>query len=300
MAVTSWRVVLITTVWPVAGALAEALGGLGHEPVAVVSARRSRPGPAGPFAITDATAPPGLDVLFPRDRHAIEPLMRAYGPDLAVCWGYPWRIPLAALEVPRLGSINNHPAFLPRHRGPIPVSWAIREGDASYGVTWHRMDADLDTGAILAQASVPALDDEFSFEQLGPRMLEAALKILLRALDRLAAGDPGDPQASDGATWAGHFEGDYAEIDWSAPAGAIHRQVRAWAFAAGTEKIPGPLATVDGRRVKVTRTSLADPGDGALRMDAGDGPIWVVAWEPVEEAVAEPSAAPAREGVSPR
>jgi methionyl-tRNA formyltransferase len=289
MAATGWRVVLITTVSPVAGALFEALRGLGHEPVAVVSARRSQPGPPGPWSISDATAPPGLDVLFPRDRHSIEPLLRAYAPDLAVCWGYPWRIPLAALEVPRLGSINHHPAFLPRHRGPIPVSWAIREGDASYGVTWHRMDADLDTGAILAQASVPARDDEFSFEQLGPRMLEAALSILPRALDRLAAGDPGDPQAGEGATWAGHFDADYAEIDWSAPAAAIHRQVRAWAFAAGTEKIPGPIATIDGQRVKVTRTSLADPGDGARRMDAGDGPIWVVAWEPVEAAADAPA-----------
>jgi len=171
MAGEHWRVVLITTVAPVAGALAEALHGLGHEPVAVMSARRRRPGPPSPWSITDATAPPGVDVLFPRDRHSIEALMRACRPDLAVCWGYPWRIPLSALEVPRLGSINNHPAFLPRHRGPIPVSWAIREGDGSFGVTWHRMDADLDTGAILAQASVPDRDDEFSFEELGPRML---------------------------------------------------------------------------------------------------------------------------------
>lgn len=283
MADPAWRVMLITTVAPVAGALADAVRGLGHEPVAVMSARRRQPGPPGPWSITDATAPAGLDVLFPRDRHSIEPLMRAYTPDLAVCWGYSWRIPLAALEVPRFGSINCHPAFLPRHRGPIPVSWAIRDGDERYGVTWHRMDADLDTGAILAQTSVPALDDEFSFEQLGPRMLQAALEILPRALDRVAAGDPGDPQASDGATWAGHFEADYADIDWSSPAAAIHRQVRAWAFAAGTENIAGPIATIDGRRVKVTRTSLADPGDGTRRMDAGDGPIWVVAWEPLEE-----------------
>ena len=285
MADERWRVVVITTVAPVAGALAEALRELGHEPVAVMSARRSRPGPPSPWSITDATAPAGLDILFPRNKHAVEPLMRAYHPDLAICWGYPWRIPLAALEVPRFGSINNHPAFLPRHRGPIPVSWAIREGDASYGVTWHRMDADLDTGPILAQASVPARDDEFSFEELGPRMLQAALEILPRALERLAAGDPGDAQASDGATWAGHFDADYARIEWSKPARDIHRQVRAWAFAAGTEKIPGPIAAIDGRRVKVTRTSLVEPVevDGMVRMETGDGPIWVVAWEPLEE-----------------
>jgi methionyl-tRNA formyltransferase len=280
-----WRVVLITTVAPIAEALDGALRELGHQAVAVISARRRQPGAANPYAITDATAPAGLDVVFPRDRHSIEPLLRAYRPDLAICWGYPWQIPLAALEVPRLGSINNHPALLPRHRGPIPISWAIREGDAAYGVTWHRMDAELDTGAILAQTSIPALDEEMSFDQLGPRLLEAALGILPRALERLAAAEPGDSQPTEGASWAGHFEADYADIDWSRPAAEIHRQVRAWAFAAGTERIPGPIGVVDGRSMKVTRTSLMDPGqaDGAIRIETGDGPIWLLAWEPLEE-----------------
>jgi methionyl-tRNA formyltransferase len=187
--------------------------------------------------------------------------------------------------------MNNHPALLPRHRGPIPISWAIREGDDSYGVTWHRMDAELDTGPILAQASVPARDDEFDFETLGPRLLEAALEILPRAIERLAAGDPGDPQAPEGATWAGHFDADYAAIDWSKPAAEIQRQVRAWSFATGTERVPGPLATIDGRLVKVKRTSLTEPtGQGdSIRMDAGDGPIWVVAWEPIEAPVEAPA-----------
>ena len=292
MTPTGWRIVLITTVAPVAGALATALRTLGHEPFAVISARRREPGPPSPWSITDSTAPPGMDLLLPRDRHSIEPLMRACAPDLAICWGYPWRIPLTALDVPRYGSINNHPALLPRHRGPIPISWAIREGDASYGATWHRMDAELDTGPILAQTSVQARDDEFSFEALGPRLLEAALEILPGALERLAAGDPGDPQTSEGASWAGHFDLDYAEIDWSRPARETHRQVRAWAFATGTERVPGPIATLDGRRVKVTRTSLVDPKemDSAIRMETGDGPIWVVAWEPLEVTPEEPTA----------
>jgi methionyl-tRNA formyltransferase len=286
----SWRVVLITTVAPVAEALAGALRGMGHQPVAVISARRREGLPASQWAISDASAPAGLDVLIPHDRHAIEPLMRACRPDVAICWGYSWRIPLAALDVPRFGSINNHPAFLPRHRGPIPISWAIREGDAQIGLTWHRMDAQLDTGPILAQAAVELHDDEFDFEALGPRMLEAALGILPRALERLAAGDPGDAQASEGATWAGHFGEDYAEIDWSRPAAEIQRQVRAWAFATGTEAVVGPIATIDGRRARIKRTSLVDPGDadGAIRIAAGDGPIWVVAWEPLEPA--EPAA----------
>ena len=82
MANETWRIVLITTVAPVADALAGALRAIGHEPVAVMSARRRQPGAASPYAITDASVPAGLDVLIPRDRHSIEPLMRGLHPEI--------------------------------------------------------------------------------------------------------------------------------------------------------------------------------------------------------------------------
>lgn len=293
MAERGWRIALITTVTPVAGILDAALRELGHEPVAVISARR--PAPIDPERrgfpeLSDGTAPPGLDLLIARDKRSMEPLLRALRPDLAICWGFPWRIPLEALEVPRLGSINCHPALLPRHRGPIPISWAIRAGDPHYGTTWHRMDANLDTGGILVQGTTKMRDDEFSWIELGPRLADAAIGLLPRALERVAAGDPGDPQTSEGGTWAGHFGEDYAEVDWQEPARAIHNQVRAWAFASPSA-IEGPMADLDGRRVRLTRTSLIEPGDpGAIRMETGDGPIWIVAWEPVEKPAESPRA----------
>jgi methionyl-tRNA formyltransferase len=277
-----WRIVLVSTIPVIAGLLAETLRGLGHQPVAVITARRQRPRPDQP-PMSDETAPAGLDVLLPATKHSIEPLLRAYEPDLLVCWGFPWKIPLSALQVPRLGSINCHPALLPRHRGPIPLAWAIREGDGQYGVTWHRMDSELDTGAILAQAVVPMEDDDFEITVVGPRMGPVALGMLPRVLERVAAGDPGDPQVSDGASWAGHFGDDYATIDWSQPARAIHDQVRAWAFTFGLSPVIGPIAEIDGKRVRLTRTSLVDPGGDARRVDVGDGPIWVVASEPLGE-----------------
>ena len=295
MAEQGWRIAIITTVTPVAGILAAAVRELGHEPVAVISARRPAPIDATRREfpeLGDSTAPPGLDLLIARDKWSMEPLLRSVRPDLAICWGFPWRIPLEALQVPRLGSINSHPAPLPRHRGPIPISWAIRDGDESYGMTWHRMDANLDTGGILAQGTVPMRDDEFSFLDLGPRLAAAALSLLPRALARVAAGDPGDPQPAEGATWAGHLGEDYAEVDWSKSAREIHNQVRAWAFATPSGVV-GPVAELDGRRVRLTRTSLADPADPkAVRMETGDGPIWVVAWELLDAPADTPAKAP--------
>jgi len=51
-----WRITLITTVPPVAAALVPTLRELGHDPVAVVSARRKQPGPVGREPMGDETA----------------------------------------------------------------------------------------------------------------------------------------------------------------------------------------------------------------------------------------------------
>lgn len=276
-----WRITLITTVPPVAAALDAALRQLGHDPVAVVSARRKEPVP-GREPMGDQTAPAGLDVLLARDKWSVELLLRSTRPDLALCWGFPWRIPQAALDVPPLGSVNCHPAMLPRHRGPVPLAWAFRDGDQQFGVTWHRMDAELDTGPILAQAPVPMLDDDFGIEVVGPRMGAVAIGLLPEVLARVAAGDPGDEQSTEGVTWAGHFGDDYASIDWSQPARKIHDQVRAWAFTFGLSAIVGPVTELDGTRVRLVRTSLIDPGGDARRMETGEGPLWIVEAEPLE------------------
>ena len=230
----------------------------------------------------DETAPAGLDVLLAHDKWSVEPLLRASRPDLALCWGFPWRIPQAALDVPPLGSVNCHPALLPRHRGPIPLAWAFRDGDSQFGVTWHRMDSELDTGPILAQAPVPMLDDDYGIDVVGPRMGAVALGLLPQVFARIASGDPGDPQPTEGVTWAGHFGEDYATVDWSQPARQIHDQVRAWAFTFGLSPVVGPIAELDGKRVRLLRTSLTDPGEGARKVEAGDGPLWVIEAEPLD------------------
>jgi len=279
MSDAAWRIVLITTVPPVADALVPVLRELGHEPVAILSARRAQPAAAGRAPISDETAPSGLDLLIARDKWSVEPMLRSSRPDLALCWGFPWRIPLAALQVPSLGSVNCHPALLPRHRGPIPLSWAFRDGDGQFGVTWHRMDAELDTGAILAQTQVPMYDDDYAIEQVGPRIGAAAIGLLPEVFARIAAGDAGDPQPAEGVTWAGHLGADYAAVDWSQPARRVHDQVRAWAFTFGLSKVVGPIAELDGQQVRLLRTSLGDPGGDTRRVECGDGPIWVVEYE---------------------
>ena len=278
-----WRVVVIAVVLPIADPVIAALREMGHDVVAWVLPRRPhlKDQPPPPWGeTTDRTAPQDVNVILARDKVDLAQLLRGLEPDVVVTWGFPWKLPQDALDVPRYGSVNQHPAPLPRHRGPIPMSWALREGDTEFFITWHRMDAELDTGPILAQASVPILDEETTIWEMGPRVLQASIDLLPRVFERLAAGDPGEPQATEGASWAGFFEEDYATIDWSRTAREIHNQVRAWAIAFQTEPVDGPFAELDGERAKVKRTSLTDPGDGSPAHETGDGQIWILETEP--------------------
>jgi methionyl-tRNA formyltransferase len=100
------------------------------------------------------SGPRGLSILLAQDRDAVAGLLGGLDLDVTLCWGFSWKFPQEALDVPRLGSVNQHPGRLPRHRGPYPMAWAVRDGDDVFGLTWHRMDADYDTGPILAETTV--------------------------------------------------------------------------------------------------------------------------------------------------
>jgi len=173
--------------------------------------------------------------------------------------------------------VNGHPSLLPWYRGPSPMSWAIRNGETEVGYTFHRMDADLDTGPILAQGTI-TLGDEHSWEEIEPKLVALIVELLPTTLRRVERGDPGDEQVGEGSYFS-FFGPDYVWIDWTKPAEDIYRQVKAWRFASAHDGDRGALTKLDGETVRVLRTSL-HPKHGR-EIEAGDGKIWIVESEAV-------------------
>ena len=269
------RIALISRVDNAVSGIAAALRALGHEPVGVLTTplEGDRYGEETLGAIAQhATA--GFDVLVAGTQARFAALLAALDADVAISAAFPVLIPADALEVPRLGVINMHPALLPRYRGPNPIGWAVRNGDAELGFTIHRMDASFDTGALLAQAAAPLAGIQGP-DEVFALMFELAGRLLPRALARVEAGDPGDPQPAEGASYAGFFEPEYAELDWSRTAAEVHRQVLAWGVAATRPGARGPRAVVDGEQVRILRARL-DDAEGGVCMECADGPLWVV------------------------
>ena len=288
----SLRVVIVTRIAPVLAGFDAVVRAVGHEPVALMSMRDhdGRYGNLPDIGELVMSAAPELDVLLPASRSAIAPLLASVEPDLVVCMGFPWKIPPDALAVPRLGWLNGHPSLLPRHRGPLPVAWAIREGDEEIGVTIHRMDAELDTGPILAQRPFP-LGELQPPETFYPAMGQVVGEALAEALERLVAGDEGTPQ-EEGGSYESFFTEDDVWLDLSRPALEVHRLTWAWRYAMALGGARGALLELDGTPMRVLATSLTEV-EGAQQLECADGSLWVVETEELSEEEARSSTAPA-------
>ena len=220
-----------------------------------------------------------LDFLDGARESDVERALGANPPDLILSWFWTRRLPEAWLAHAALGGYNVHPSLLPRHRGPNPYFAAIDAGDSVTGVTLHRLDANYDTGAIVATASVPV--GERNAWQLARALDRPSLQLL-----REAAGWARDgglpkpcPQLEQDATWAGEPDGDQLRVDWHWSTLRILHRIRALA------PVPGLALAIHGIDFFVTRARAAsvpalalDPGEaqlgeGVVVIRTGDGAV---------------------------
>jgi methionyl-tRNA formyltransferase len=178
------------------------------------------------------------------------------------------------LGIPRYGVLNVHCSMLPKYRGRAPVLWAIRNGDPHLGVTVHRMNEEFDAGPVLAQRDGVPIPDDVTSESLWTGLSPVLCAQLAVALDRAPDPAAGEPQPTDGVSYAGLMEPEFSFVDTTRTAREVHNQVRTFRFIGPGR---GPVTTVEGRSLKVLGTSLT-PVDG-LRLDCADGPVWITASE---------------------
>jgi methionyl-tRNA formyltransferase len=240
----------------------DSLAAAGHEIAAVYSqpprpagrGHRERPGPVHAFALER-----GWPVRTPtslKDQAACA-AFRALAADAAVVVAYGLLLPAAVLQAPRLGCFNVHASLLPRWRGAAPIQRAILAGDAETGITIMAMDEGLDTGPIVLQQRL-AVGTEETAGSLHDRLAAAGGPLMVRALEGLADGTiVSHPQTSEGVTYAAKISRDEARLDWSRPARALERRVRAF------NPWPGAFTVLADERIKVLAAAVVADGGGA-------------------------------------
>lgn len=218
-----------------------------------------------------------LDGKYPDDAQAARQALLEARPDVLVVAAYGLILPQWVLDLPPRGCLNIHASLLPRWRGAAPIHRAIEAGDTRTGITIMQMDAGLDTGDMLLVEPVDIRPDDTT-GRLHDRLAALGGRLVVEALEMAACGGlAATPQPSEGVTYARKIDKAEAAIDWSQPAAAIERRIRAF------DPFPGASTTLDGETLKVWRAVAAEGGgpagsvlaadDDGVRVACGDGAL---------------------------
>lgn len=277
---------------------AEFLKGLIAEPMFEVVGVVTQPDePVGRKKVL--TAPPVKLVAAEHDIPVFQPtklkdpdfqnLLKETGAQIGVVVAYGRILPESVLSLMHKGCINVHPSLLPKYRGPSPIIAAIANGDKETAVTIMQLVKEMDAGPILAQERLAVADDETT-DSLTHKIVDIGVPLLVDTLKRYAAGKiVAQEQDHTQATFCKLLTREDGVIDWTQPAEAIERKIRAYNPWPGTSsndlKIfsaqfndqtlePGVMATHDGKLLVGTGTTALEILElqpaGGKRMRAQD------------------------------
>jgi methionyl-tRNA formyltransferase len=114
--------------------------------------------------------------------------IKAHEPDIIIVSCLEKKLPNNVLNIPRLGCFNLHPSLLPSFRGPVPLFWQFREGIEDFGITLHRMSADFDSGAIIAQSRL-SMPDGVNNQHASVLLAKAGALLLEENLREISQGE---------------------------------------------------------------------------------------------------------------
>lgn len=188
----------------------------------------------------------GIEVRTPKSlRNAEEQEnFKILGADAAVVAAYGLILPKEVLEAYPLGCINVHASMLPRWRGAAPIQRAILAGDEVSGVTIMQMDEGLDTGNILLEDKRPVPLANITGGELHDRLAGHGAEMIVEYLRNPAAYPP-RRQGEMTTPYAAKLEKSEAKIDFSEPADAVARKIRAF------NPFPGAYFEFNGERFKI-------------------------------------------------
>jgi methionyl-tRNA formyltransferase len=253
------RVVFAGTPEPALPSL-DAIAASPHELVGVVT-RPDAPAGRGrrltPSPVAERAAELGVPVLkpdHPRDPE-FQDALRALDPDCCPVVAYGALLPQSALDIPTHGWVNLHFSVLPAWRGAAPVQHALWAGDEVTGATTFRIVRELDAGPTYGLMTERVLPGDTAGSLL-ERLAEGGAGLLVATLDGLEIGSlEAREQPEDGISFAPKITVEDAHVDWTEPAMAVDRRIRACTPA------PGAWTTYEGERVKLGPVT---PADGAL------------------------------------
>ncbi|MGW5145707.1 methionyl-tRNA formyltransferase [Rhodococcus koreensis] len=195
-------------------------------------------------------------------------------PDIVVANNWRTWLPQDVFDSPRYGTLNIHDSLLPKYTGFSPLIWALINGEEEVGLTAHLMDEELDAGDIVLQRSTRVGPTD-TVTDLFHRTVDMIGPITLDALALIESGRTDwTPQDRSQATFFHKRAPEDSLIDWTWPADAIERLVRAQ-----SDPYPNAFTHFKGQRVRVLKAAVSEGNyggtPGRVFIHEGDGMVIV-------------------------
>lgn len=141
-------------------------------------------------ALKKLVAPLNIPVIVGNDFRSTEAIefYKACEPDYFIGIHFPKLIPSEILNIPKVGFLNLHPAYLPFNKGWHTPSWAILEG-TPYGATLHFMSEELDAGDVVHQKELKVMPNDTA-HSLYQKVLALEEEVFREALPSLLTLQP--------------------------------------------------------------------------------------------------------------
>lgn len=172
-------------------------------------------------------------------------VIRKTNPDFIISGYYSRIFKDQILSIPKNGCINIHPTGLPRFRGLSPYFTHMLFGDTRNYITMHWLNPGIDTGDIIAQASVKILPDDTGFK-CGHRLTEAGGAMFRENWPLAKAGTAPRVVQDESIASVFNFSWDLAEINWAKSNVEIFNLVRSI-----TRPFDGAWTLLSGRKLHV-------------------------------------------------
>ncbi len=152
--------------------------------------------------------------------------VKSLNSDLFVVAAYGQILPKELLAIPKNGNVNVHPSLLPKYRGPSPIQTTILNGDEMTGVSFIKMDEEVDHGPVIYQFNSEILNND-TFESLAKRLFQEAADSLTKAIENL---DSAQEQDHELATFTNHLtkEDGFISLENVPQVETLSRMIRAY------------------------------------------------------------------------
>ncbi|MBQ6582913.1 MAG: methionyl-tRNA formyltransferase [Mogibacterium sp.] len=196
----------------------------------------------------------GIDVLQPvsvRKEPECMDLLEDLAPDMIVAAAFGQILPQRVLDIPVYGCINVHGSLLPALRGAAPVQYAVLQGLPETGITIMRMDRGMDTGDMIAKASVPVAGMRAG--ELMDQLAQIGADLLVRTIPSIVNGTAVYEKQDDAlADYAPMIRKTDGLTDFNEPAEVLVRKIAAF------DPWPGLYSYLDGKQLRIWDADAVD------------------------------------------